>query len=183
MQIIDEIGNKYAEFEVISKLESSKYGVVWLCLCSCGTIKPILGVDLRRGHIKSCGCKQGMGGGPKRHRADKVLKSHFSSYRNSKRAKQLGFNLTLEDFEFICKQNCYYCEAEPQIRRIAYRSDRNGPLYSYDNLSGIDRLDNTKGYIDGNCIPCCGKCNIMKGNSTEDEFLEQIKRIYEKKWA
>lgn len=178
MKTINEIGNKYNFLKILEESsEYSKYGKMWKCECDCGNIVHHLGVDLRRGHFQSCGCKRGYNGGPPRTCQLRTLNHHFASYKNAKRAKELGFVLSKLEFEKICRTNCYYCGAAPQPRRNKYGSDRKGPLWAYDYLSGIDRLDNTKGYTLENAVACCGKCNIMKGSSTKAEFLAQAQRI------
>ena len=46
--------------------------------------------------------------------------------------------------------NCYYCKIELQY--IVYN----------DNLSTIERLDNSIGHIKSNCVLACKKCNISR---------------------
>jgi len=46
-----------------------------------------------------------------------------------------------------------------------------------DNIDGLDRIDNTKGYVIDNVVPCCGHCNLMKRGMTVLEFKEHIQRI------
>lgn len=61
-QINNLIGKKIGRLEVISQAESNKRGrATWLCRCSCGTEKVILGDYLIRRDNKgvlSCGCLQ-----------------------------------------------------------------------------------------------------------------------------
>ena len=45
-------------------------------------------------------------------------------------------------------------------------------------VNGIDRLDSSKPYEVDNCVSCCSKCNYMKQDNTEQEFIDQIKKIY-----
>jgi hypothetical protein len=57
----DEIGNKYGRLLVIDKAESIRYsnGSVysqWKCLCDCGNIATVKGINLRTGSTVSCGC-------------------------------------------------------------------------------------------------------------------------------
>lgn len=44
---------------------------------------------------------------------------------------------------------------------------------------GIDRVDNTGGYVIGNIVSCCNLCNKMKLAQSKDEFIDRIKRIYQ----
>jgi hypothetical protein len=59
--------------------------------------------------------------------------------------------------------SCVYCGYTP-----------NWP----ESRVGIDRVDNSKGYVPGNCVPCCSTCNSAKGELSEIEFLEWVTRIY-----
>lgn len=45
--------------------------------------------------------------------------------------------------------------------------------------NGIDRVDNAKGYITGNCAACCGTCNKLKWTQSTLVFFEKVKTIYE----
>ncbi len=56
---LDLTGEKYGSLTVISKTEKrSKRGtVIWLCKCDCGKDKEVEGSLLKRGEIKSCGCR------------------------------------------------------------------------------------------------------------------------------
>jgi NUMOD3 motif len=59
--------------------------------------------------------------------------------------------------------SCHYCGHTP-----------NWP----ESRVGIDRIDNNKGYIYGNCVSCCFTCNSAKKELTTEEFIDWIKRIY-----
>ena len=58
------------------------------------------------------------------------------------------FTITLEEYKVIVCQPCEYC---------GWTMANNG--------RGIERIDNSKGYVPGNCAPACGLCNSMKGNA------------------
>lgn len=46
------------------------------------------------------------------------------------------------------------------------------------NGIGLDRLDNSRGYFENNVVPCCGNCNLMRGNRlTYDEMIIARKSI------
>ena len=75
------------------------------------------------------------------------------------RHKELGIDF--EDFKELWKENCYYCGDEV-------------------NTAGLDRVDSSKGYIKGNIVRCCEKCNRAKNNMDINEFLIHCKKIVNK---
>ena len=82
----------------------------------------------------------------------------FNSYKSNARARNLIFNLTLEDVIKIVNQNCYYCNDE--------------------NSKGIDRINSKDNYYLENVVPCCRTCNFMKSNFSKELFFSQITKIY-----
>ena len=52
------IGEKYGMLTVIGQAPSTTKGQRrWVCRCDCGTVKIVMGSNLRRGTTVSCGCK------------------------------------------------------------------------------------------------------------------------------
>jgi 5-methylcytosine-specific restriction endonuclease McrA len=179
MILRNEVGNKYGKLTVLERApkELNKYGAFWLCICECGNTVTRLGVYLRSHTYltPSCGCVKI--NGPRRKVKDKVLRTQFTAYKNSKSGLKKGFNLSLKEFEEVSRKDCFYCGESPVYRRVKYDSDSKGPLYAEDYLNGIDRLNNEKGYTLDNCVPACPKCNHMKSTLTKDEFIVHITKI------
>jgi len=100
--------------------------------------------------------KQRSDKGKHRFKYDKSLPPKYKSYLQRCNNKGISFNISIEEFEQITSMNCAYCG------QSGY---------------GIDRINPKLGYEEGNIVPCCTKCNMMK-YSTND-FLSHIKRIYE----
>lgn len=42
--------------------------------------------------------------------------------------------------------------------------------------NGVDRKDNAKGYVTGNCLPCCWPCNYAKGSRYTYEQFKALRR-------
>lgn len=51
------LGKTFGELTVIARGNNVGKETAWICRCSCDNItQPIIGMNLRKGHTKSCGC-------------------------------------------------------------------------------------------------------------------------------
>lgn len=98
----------------------------------------------------------------------------FWRYKDKASKRNIIFQLSKDEFRELTKLRCHYCNTEPN--RVHRVNKRVGHII----FNGIDRKDNTQGYILQNCVPCCYRCNTMKSNLSIEEFLEHIERIYAK---
>lgn len=92
-------------------------------------------------------------------------------YKKQAKYRNLDFNLLDEDFRRLITSNCYYCGVIPL--QIMKAKESNGEFI----YNGIDRKDNTLGYILENCVSCCGTCNTAKSNLSFDAWRNWINRI------
>ncbi len=168
-KIIDEEGNKYGLLTVLYREGSKSNGASWMCHCDCGVRIIVPGSRLRHGGAKSCGCLRKL---PKGQAAFNTL------LRNIKySAKARGHEWSLSK-DFVLKLNsqpCHYCGIAPKQKIAELKTRKCNGEYLYN---GIDRLDNAKGYIPGNVVPCCGTCNRAKFTMPKSVFLTWIHRVY-----
>ena len=85
---------------------------------------------------------------------------HYKTYVKGATTRNIEFRLSELEFSEIVQQPCYLCGL----------SDKNG----------IDRFDNSKGYLLENCKPCCGHCNLMKKDRTYESILRNAEQIHTK---
>lgn len=79
------------------------------------------------------------------------------------KVRKKEWNLTEEEYTAAISKPGFYC---------------GGPLPI--GSSGIDRLDNSRGYVSGNIVPCCYTCNNMKNSTlTWQETLVAVRAIQE----
>ena len=166
---IIQSGTRFGKLTVLSLTDLRRdHARVYLCECDCGTVMHAVGKLLRRGAVKSCGCL-----------VDKTESNRRSVFRSYKaRAKKYGraFTLSREHFYELLSGDCFYCGTGPSNRSTYYDADKP---FEYN---GVDRIDSSKGYEDGNVVPCCKRCNFMKSDMSTDEFLTRVKTIYENKF-
>lgn len=72
----------------------------------------------------------------------------------------------------LFKGNCFYCGTPPN--KIRTHKKLHGDFI----YNGIDRRDNTKGYIIDNCVSCCEFCNMTKNDTPFEEFIQWIRKVY-----
>ena len=163
--LIDLKDKKFANWTVI-ELDKDHFPIKWICQCICGKIKSIHGCSLRSGRSKSCGCVP-----RKSQRLPNFGREKNQAYKQAKleaEERNLSWELTLDQYIERCYSNCVYCNGIPKISGKKKKWPRNG----------VDRLDNSKGYLPWNSVACCWTCNRIKMTSTLHEFLEHIQKIY-----
>lgn len=50
-------------------------------------------------------------------------------------------------------------------------------VYCGDVASLIDRVDNSIGYVEGNCVPACSTCNRIKGVMSVEELKSHMSKM------
>lgn len=173
-----EIGQKFGMLTTLGKSDSNTKGQrKWRCLCECGKEIQARSWHLRNGNYSSCGCMLKI-------RAAQIHKKYkeayppdypwgfnevYNSYRKEALKKKLNFDLSKEEFFNLSQQHCYYCDCLPKNRKVREED------FVY---SGIDRIDNKKGYQIDNTVPCCKICNIAKNNLELEVFLKHVTQLY-----
>ena len=82
--------------------------------------------------------------------------------RNCRNAKK-PFNLSRKRFTELIQMPCCYCGGPPRNCVRFY-------LFTF-LYQGIDRKNNAEGYTKGNTVPCCHRCNAIKGNKLSHEEM------------
>jgi len=95
---------------------------------------------------------------------ERTPKKRFSNLKSQAKKRGLEFNLSLEEFSAEISKPCMYCN-----NILGKKSVTSG---------GLDRMDNSKGYVVDNICSCCGHCNAIKCEYLScDEMKEVVKLI------
>lgn len=76
------------------------------------------------------------------------MKGRYKYMLYDSKRRDLECNLSFEEYSDLISKLCFYCEK---------------PLPA-SSCTGLDRKYNGIGYITGNVVPCCGPCNVLRGN-------------------
>jgi len=173
---INIVGRRFGRLIAIKTNSTSKNGdVLWLCKCDCGNEKIIRCSSLTSGKTKSCGClhkeivKKNMvkiGRLCVHDTIEKAFLSHIiRQYNRQAKRRNYEFNISDEKFVELISDKCYYCGSFKYSNSVKIRDK----MFYYN---GIDRIDNTKGYVNNNVVSCCKICNQAKRDLTLKEFNE-----------
>ena len=174
---------KYSDGDVVGNLEikglggTSRSGTrlysVLCLLCGSVTDKRLQTIE----KAKSCGCMQSkrvgkaVGSGRRTAEGTRVeINTLISIYKSNARKRGIVFDLSYHQFKTLVDSECYFCgdTGGNTLRKRNYND------YSY---TGIDRVDNSIGYLPSNCISCCSWCNRAKNNGTFENFIDKCKKI------
>lgn len=95
-------------------------------------------------HCKECAKLEVRRQSPRPNR----LRINGKYYTAVSRARRRGYVFTLTKDEYnviISNEYCFYCGDTPEKKTL-------------------DRVDNSLGYIKGNCVMSCLRCNLIKGS-------------------
>lgn len=190
---LDLVGQNFGRLTVIKFSHSDRHGRLFLCKCNCGKETKVYRTNLTSKKVKSCGClnKELLKQRSIRAPGEATFNSIENSYKHWARYRNLDWKLNKEQFRNLIIQNCYYCNIEPKRQNVYLDSslkkakgreaaNKDTIENAWVNANGIDRIDSTKCYEIDNCLPCCEMCNRMKLTSTQQEFINQCKKIAEK---
>ena len=141
---IDLTGHTYNRLIVLREITPAEYPRKWVCLCTCGTTKTILGASLRNGLTQSCGCLN-----------KEILSLKGTSHGGSKSRlysvwhgmKQRCENSNQTAYSYYGALGITVCPEWSTFEPFQTWALKSG--YSEDLT--IDRCDGTKGYQPDNC--------------------------------
>jgi hypothetical protein len=171
------VGQVFGELTVVDRIDNGS-SLRWLCLCSCGTEKVVLGSKLKEGSVTTCGHVFRR---PKVHKlpsGEAAFNLLFDSYERGAKRRNLKFELIREQFRELVTKNCHYCGIPPYKQSLPNRSAKKCYTNGAFTYNGIDRLDNVQGYTVINSVPCCEPCNRSKRTMTVFQFTNWVSRVY-----
>lgn len=87
------------------------------------------------------------------------IRNAWNQYRAGARNRGLAFEITDSAFAAFVLGDCYYCGAKA------------------DPINGIDRLNSGLGYVGGNIVTACKRCNYAKRDYSLGDFLAWAGRV------
>ena len=174
-------GQRFGKLVAISYIgTNSNRNSIWECQCDCGEKTNAASIILMSKLKFSCGCITNERIAEiDRTKPVNVIgpKKIYKSYKKSAKTRKFEFKLTLEELTSLILENCYYCGSSFKNAQAL----TCGRIFRYN---GIDRIDNTKGYLPDNVLTCCHNCNTMKNDMTIEDFTIYVYNLikHSKNW-
>ena len=166
---------KYNDLTVID--EKKINGIKWVtCKCKCGTIKDFRWCNVKSGNTKSCGCRN--------HRIGKdspfftgcgdVGSFYFNRIKRNAIQRRIEFSITIEYADELFQKQKHKCALSGiDLRILNRRGNRN------ECTASLDRIDNSRGYVEGNLQWVHKDINKMKTDMDQDTFLDLCRKVAE----
>lgn len=177
MKFQDLSNQRFHHWLVIKRVRQfERINTIYECQCDCGTVKTVYSKHLLSGQSKSCGCqtksgadhKQWLGVGELSGSFFVSIKTHATKGNRAKLdfqvSKEYLWNLFLEQ-----NRRCALTNKE-----LVFNFNRKiGP----EHTASLDRIDSSKGYIEGNVQWIHKDVNIMKNSYDQQYFIDTCKSI------
>lgn len=169
-------GDKFGEFTLLDDKLSGRRSVK----CICGNIRQKTNTELTKvlNNELDPKCNICM---MKERREDPLFmyREILSQYKRHAREKGLEYSLSDDQFLYLVQSNCNYCGLKPsnylskkKVTDKVTKQRRRFSMSEKTYYSGIDRVDNKKGYLEENCVACCNMCNKGKHYHSVEDFTE-----------
>lgn len=172
------IGQKFGKLLVVDSAGKKDGTTYWVCKCECRKI-----VIVRRGHLtdkgtQSCGCsRQGKASSHWTGYGDISGGFYCTIQQNAKRRK-IDFNVGIDYLWKLFQQQNGRCalsgeEISLPPEGMKYRS------IDKKKTASLDRIDSSKGYVEGNVQWVHKDVNFMKYCFSQKYFLDMCEKILE----
>lgn len=180
----DRINDSYTLIKNYRRIRDYGYEWVWECKCDCGETFICRDVDyvLKR----KLGCKHCTQSKIQTSKSKSecgfshkgLIRRLYREYERGAAKRNLQFEISEEKFIELITGKCAYCDSEPELHNghLRYMQKTEEPL----KFNGIDRINTKLGYIEGNVVSCCSKCNYAKHDLSLNEFKDWVKKVYKK---
>lgn len=165
---VDLSGQTFGDLLVLEQIKGDGDCAKWKCRCSCGNIHEVKSPYLRRGEIKSCGkCKE--------HYAWQGVGEMSGWYYGTVKR-----NADRRGYEFNISKEYLWCLFLEQDRKCALteqdiffvRNITNNTISRRMQTASLDRIDNDRGYIEGNVQWVHKDVNRIKREYDQDYFIK-----------
>lgn len=141
----------------------------WLCKCDCGNTKETITSSLVRGKTFTCGCSH-FGENSNQWKGYKCISGTFwINLKHSAKRRKIKVKITKKYAYQILEKQKFLCSLSGVPIQIHTKNE--------ENTASLDRINSSKGYVEGNVQWVHKKINRMKMDMSDEEFRGWCSRI------
>lgn len=167
------------KLEVLGPSHRDDKNIFWECECECGNIKHYTRCNLLDGKLKSCGCwkEENKAGIHKNWKGRGQMSASFvGKIKTHAKVRKIEFNLDIDYLWNLFKQQSGLCAYSGQ--KLVF--SKNDTDFGHGKTTAsVDRIDSSKGYIEGNVQWVHKDVNFMKYQFSHEHFITMCKTIVE----
>jgi D-beta-D-heptose 7-phosphate kinase/D-beta-D-heptose 1-phosphate adenosyltransferase len=172
---INLLGHRFGRLIVIEDAGYINNRKLWKCECDCGRFVKVKAKYLLNSDTRSCGCLKKDGKlNPNANYVGDIGLEYWNLIITGAKKRKIKFDITREyAWELFLKQNrlCNLSGLPLVFQKINnHRSSPNRGRTT--RTASLDRIDSSKGYIEGNVQWVHKKVNLAKHILSNDEFIE-----------
>lgn len=177
----DLTGKTFGRLFVIKQVGTNKHrDVLYQCQCSCinKTIKIISDDSLNSGKVVSCGCYRKEQVHKGLYKGTKDISGHyFSQLLFGAKSRNLEFAITILYIQELLEKQNYRCALSGlSIKGSKNPNSKHTSTYS-EQTASLDRIDSSKGYIEGNVQWVHKDTNFMKQEYSQEYFIQMCRNV------
>lgn len=161
-------GKKFGKLTAL-RIDTSEKRVRWECQCDCGNKKLVPAIYLKSGESSSCGCNQKKKGKDNAlYRGhEKITGKYWASVKSAAKNRSLEFSINIEYAWALFLKQEQKCALTKQLLYFDKFLSKN----KTEQTASLDRIDSSKGYVEGNVQWIHKHVNIMKWELDQNDFI------------
>ena len=170
MSVVKDIsGQRFGKLIALNYVETINRTRRYLCQCDCGNQKVLMRKLLVRGDTTSCGCEW-IRSNSKHHSwkgYEDMPLEFFTNIRRGAESRNLEFDIKIEDiYNLLISQNRKCALSGLDLKFSKTRKNR-----TLQTTCSLDRIDSSRGYVNGNIQWVHKRINIMKNKLLDKDFI------------
>lgn len=146
----------------------------WNCECVCGKKVRRRPITILSGYIKSCGCQRKRENLCSWKGCGDISGAFFACIKGGARHRNVLFDLTIKYiWEVFLKQNGRCALTGMTLTFATIAEQKRGLVQT----ASLDRIDSSKGYVEGNVQWVHKDVNCMKNDIPQERFIEYCKLV------
>lgn len=172
MKRINLINRRVGKLTVIRESRTCKKHTYWYCQCDCGNFTEVCGGHLLAQRIKSCGCLIRRIGKdhPNWNGCGEINGALWRMLLQNAKNRKIEVTINIQYlWDLFIKQDRKCALTGMKI----FLPEKSGSPHT----ASVDRIDSSKGYINGNIQWLHKDINQMKNTFKEDHFIDMCKKV------